>query len=77
MRPLSQAQIAKRAIECRKIRLWLATHPDATCREIFEGTGVINTQSRLLKMLGMGIVVFAMKKKEDGRFRQHWTVVPQ
>lgn len=68
----AEAQLKKRALECRKIRLWLRDNPGATSREIGEATGVRNS-SRLFKMLGMGIV------RSDGGIgkSQRWYVVPQ
>lgn len=72
-----QQLVAKRAIECRKIRLFIAQNPGKTRKEIFEGTGIRPTDSRLFKMVGMGIISFTKELEPDGTCPQRWFVVPQ
>lgn len=74
---LTPEQIAKRALDCRTIRLWIAAFPGRTSFEVYKGTGIRNAQTRLFKMLGMGIVKMEQAKEEDGRKPQRWFVVPQ
>ena len=68
---------AMRALECRTIRLYIAQNPGKTRKEIFEGTGIRPTDSRLFKMVGMGIIKFTQEKEADGTCPQRWFVVPQ
>lgn len=68
---------AKLAIECRKVRMYVAGNPGQTSREISEGTGVRSAHTRLLRMMLMGIVRQAQEKQEDGTRPTRWYVVPQ
>lgn len=72
-----QARQARIAIECRKVRLHIASHPGLTAREIAEATGVRPAGQRLFRMLMMGIVMNTNEKQEDGTRPQRWFVVPQ
>lgn len=64
-------QLKKRALDCRKVRLYLAAHPGSTSREIGEGTGV-RSSTPLFKMQGMGII-----RVENQDSIKRWYVVPQ
>lgn len=64
-------QLKKRALDCRKVRMFLATHPGSTSREIADGTGV-KSSTPLFKMQGMGII-----RVENQDSIKRWYVVPQ
>jgi hypothetical protein len=70
------AKRAKFALECRKIRLFLAEHPGATSPEIKQATG-ISPRFHLAKMVGMGIVRWDGENFGTPPMRQQWYVVPQ
>jgi len=71
------AKRAKFALECRKVRLFIAEHPGTTDYEIKQATK-ISPDFHLRKMVGMGIVELNQQYDPDthGQSRK-WYVVPQ
>jgi hypothetical protein len=67
---------AKLALDCRKVRLFIAAHPGSTSKEIAEGTGIRYSRP-LFKMVVMGLIRFTQERQEDGRRPQRWFVIPQ
>lgn len=74
--PESHSQAARFALECRKIRLFLANNPGSTPFEVRKGTKLRTVGECLDKMEVMGIVRSEIKK-EGGFSREVWFVVPQ
>jgi hypothetical protein len=71
------AKRQKRALECRTLRLFIATHPGLTEKEIFEGTG-IRTGEHLHRMLAMKIIrVVRPTSNSTSTNHLRWYVVPQ
>lgn len=70
------AKSAHFALECRKIRLFVANHPGVTSSDIKQGTG-ISPRFHLAKMVGMGIVRWEGENYGTPPSRQQWFVVPQ
>lgn len=67
---------AKFAIECRKIRVWIANNPGSTTIEIRKGTKVADVASHLAKMIVMGLI--REETQTEGRFtKEVFFVVPQ
>lgn len=67
----AEAKVKKRALECRAVRLFIASHAGSTSQEVAIGTG-IRSSTPFYKMAGMGIIRF----EEDNDIRR-WYVVPQ
>ncbi len=70
-----EAKHAKFALECRKIRMFIASHPGATSYDIKQSVGG-RYDMALSKMLGMGIVKCELESIDDRRSFK-WFVVPQ
>lgn len=64
------------AIYCRKIRLWLASHPGSCGFEVRQEFGKRYDRA-LTKMLGMGIVRREQGISSNGGITFVWYVVPQ
>ncbi len=70
-----EAKHAKFALECRKIRMFIASHPGTTSYEIKQAVGG-RYDLALSKMLGMGIIKCELEAIDDKRSFK-WSVVPQ
>ena len=66
---------AEFALECRKVRLWIATHPNATSHEIKAACGS-RYDMCLAKLISMRIVRVERTKREPRGFVNKWFVVP-
>jgi hypothetical protein len=66
---------AKRAILCRKIRLWLAANPNSTTGAVMKQFSLAD-DSPLMKMEYMGIIACDTTGGSD-MARAKWRVVPQ
>lgn len=74
--PEMQSQAARFAIDCRKIRLFLANNPGSTPLEIRKATKIRSVDECLLKMVVMGLVR-TETIRGGGHTRESWFVVPQ
>lgn len=68
-----EAKAAALALDCRKVRLWLAEHPGATSFEIKQATKC-RVDVALAKMLAMKLVKLEVTFEEGGR-RRRWYVI--
>lgn len=66
---------AEFALECRKVRLWIAAHPGATSHEIKAACGN-RYDMCLAKLISMRIVRVERTKREPRGFVNKWYVVP-
>jgi hypothetical protein len=71
-----EARKAAFAIECRKVRLWIAKNPGATSQEVKAACGP-RYDMALAKMLPMELVRFERTTGEDRRRITRWFVVPK
>lgn len=69
-----EAKIKRRAIECRKIRMFIAQNPGSTTKQVQQATGV-KSSGPFFKMLGMGIIRLDGPTNTPSVSR--WYVVPQ
>ena len=78
--PKREQQEQEFALECRKVRLYVAKNPASTSYEVRKGAGV-KTDNALHHMLNLGLVRFSgglgvHAEAEADRLRR-WFVVPQ
>lgn len=77
MKQLSQAEIAERAMNCRRIRMFIADNPGTSTRQISAGTGLRKTDTCLFKMVSMGIIRCDLDTNDQGHRVTKWYVIPQ
>ena len=72
--PTKEEVAKQRALDCRKIRMFIANNPPHTMDQIMKRTGIAD-ETLFWKMEGMGII--ERNEHHDCRKDSTWRVVPQ
>ena len=72
---IREAKRAAFAIECRKVRMWIAANPGSTTPVLKAACGG-RADMCLAKMLNMGIIRVDRERLPTGRWCNRWYVVP-
>lgn len=74
--PLAEARRAKFLVECRAIRLWIASHPGCSALDIKRNNSG-RVDIALAKMLNMKLISCKRGPDSTGKVRFLWYVIPQ